>query len=424
MDKVGKCRVRTACRRSLARWIIACLLLGLTAIASSTEVAAPLVVRFDNLSESVVLERQASGLYRKRGENRLVGLGRGIVLKVSRDTTRAVLAGMAPDAQRVDDLFVGTGFRYVLLTYADQGRAMQALQALQKHPRVLLAQPDMRQRKTAAEIVNSPASAQHVALPEYLSLAQRAGLWPGNAGHGVKVAVIDEGFALQHPQLAGLKVGLHYDFATHRLHASQDLQEPAPASAVSHGTKLVGILFAAQDGRAPEGLVPGAELLAISQASTWTSETLQAFHLAALAGADVINCSWHSQWLLQPVRDVVDELARHGREGKGTAVVFAAGNQGIQLVASQHEATIESAIVVGAKGRDGQPLALSNRGETVDVWSFGGTAGTLGAGESDITVSGTSLAAAITTGYIALMLAADPDLSLAQLQERLGLLLQ
>lgn len=184
------------------------------------------------------------------------------------------------------------------------------------------------------------------------------------------------------------------------------------------------MLFAAHNGIAPEGLVPAASIVAIAQPDTWTSQTLQSFYLAYLAGADVINCSWHSRWLLEPVVDVVNELAIAGRQGKGTAVVFAAGNEGKQLTAHMHEAGIEKAITVGAHDKAGQPLPTSNFGSMIDFWVFGGRTISTDQSGSYASFAGTSLSAAIVSGYMALLFSQDQTLTLQQAQQQLAYLME
>jgi subtilisin family serine protease len=95
-------------------------------------------------------------------------------------------------------------------------------------------------------------------------------------------------------------------------------------------------------------------------------------------------------------------LATYGRNGKGVAVVFSAGNEGAPIAQLNTEATINSAITVGALDAHGVALASSNYGEGVDVSVFGaGVKSTTNQGGYH-QFSGTSLSAAIVSGLAAL----------------------
>jgi len=232
-------------------------------------------------------------------------------------------------------------------------------------------------------------------------------------GRGVKIAIIDDGIDLQHPRLRHVNLAFAYDTSLRQLVAQPVTQRD------THGTRVAGILFASADSEGVAGLAPEAELIAIRQPDSWTSNTLLAFHLAALAGADVINCSWHTAWLLEPVNDVVEELATQGRNGKGTAVVFAAGNQGRQIGANASEAAINAAIVVAAADAQGRLLASSNFGASVDVQMYGGAVDSTAVNGTHDAIGGTSLASAMVSGLAALMIAADPQLDLHALLKQL-----
>jgi subtilisin len=381
-------------------------------------------VIFKNYSEDVVLEPAQNGFYQLQLSAVKVQLAPRLIVKTVRQTTNTELLALVPSVTQITDLFLMQQYRYVLLHFSNQAQALEALDKLQQEPVIALVQPDLQQQRMKAESLTEPevvaqsdsAFKQSAALPFYLRLVHNKGLWPGRGGAGITVAVIDDGFALQQSELSQLHTRFYYDFSSKQI---VNTGVSVNAAQGRHGTLVAGILFGAHNGQAPEGLVPKADFVGISQADTWTSQTLQSFYLAYLAKADVINCSWHTQWLLEPVQDVVDELSRYGRSGKGAAVVFAAGNEGKHLTPRLHEATIASAIVVGASNAQGHPLTFSNFGGSVDVWAFGEPVTSVDHYQNYRSFSGTSLAAAITTGYIGLLLERNPSLTLIQVQDQL-----
>ena len=233
----------------------------------------------------------------------------------------------------------------------------------------------------------------------------------------MSIAVIDDGFALNHDELRNTDVVFSYD-------AERKVQDVSPQSELdTHGTKVIGTIFAAHDGHGIDGIAPEASLIAIRQPSTWTSSTLLSFYLAKLSDADIVNASWNSQWLLEPLADIVSDLARNGRGGKGTAVVFSAGNNGAEQTSNQgidsNEASLLDAVVIGSDDGTGHRTRFSNYGNSVDAYIYGKPTPALVAGGYG-RFSGTSLSTAVASGYFALLLANNPSLTLDQLVAQLS----
>jgi len=378
------------------------------------------IVRFANLSQDLVFKRLDKNLFQLQSSSLQVQLAPRLIVKVSRATAASQLKQRIAAEVQVSELFLMQQEQYLLLSFTDIEQAIAALRQLQQDPLVLLVQPDLKQKRVQAQLKSAAQpDLSEAPLTAYVQWAKAHLNWNADAGKGVTVAVIDDGFDFSHPEFGQSDIALHYDFNQKKMLNSQ-----TELSEGQHGTKVAGVLFAAQNGVAPEGLVPAATLVAIAQPDTWTSHTLQSFYIAYLAGADVINCSWHSRWLLQPVVDVVNELAAIGRQGKGTAVVFAAGNEGKQLTAQMHEAAIASAITVSAYDRYGQPLPKSNFGAMVDLWAFGGPAVSTAPKGQYGRFTGTSLSAAIVSGYMALLFSRYPELQLKQAQQQLADLME
>ncbi len=321
--------------------------------------------------------------------------------------------------KKVAELYQGKYFRYMLLELTGMDSLTAVLASLEEHPQILLLQPDVLQLRSFRR-GNGQSSYLPKAREAGQSEAYRKNLAPKNrvktrSGQKkpIRIAIIDDGFDLTHPEFARTKVVFQYDTETRT-------QDTSPKHLLdTHGTRIAGVLFAAVNGNLVEGLVPDAELVAIRQPNTWTSETLLAFQVAKLAGADVINCSWHSQWLLEPISDVVRDLALHGRGGKGVAVVFAAGNEGEELTAGLHEAVLNEAIVVGSCNSEGKRAKYSNWGESVDVFFDSKPRMSTARFGKYAKINGTSLAAANASGFIAKLLSGDSTLALADIEVQL-----
>jgi len=392
-------------------WIVCSGLFFTSALFAGVNVAESII--FDNFSNQVILVKRASD-YQVKGTKHTVELSNRLIVETNTNVTKEDIYHYHPQVNKVTELFKGSSTHYYSLTLKDPGKLGQVLNAIRilqqqnEKSGIKLVQPDILQLKTSAEKI---ALTKYV--PPYIRLLDIPLLWSKTKGKGVKVAIIDDGINLTHPDLQHIMPSFSYDVETGELSSS-----PHPKTD-GHGTKVAGIIFAAHNRFGINGIAPEADLIALRQPDTWTSNTLLSFQLAKLAGASIINCSWHSEWLLQPIADAVNELAQYGRDGKGIAVVFAAGNQGLEIKSGGSEAAIDSAIVVGAIGANFKPLGFSNYGQSVDLLTYGsGVKTTAVSGEYGV-FAGTSLAAAIVSGLSALVLSQHPEMTLKKLSQEL-----
>lgn len=173
-------------------------------------------------------------------------------------------------------------------------------------------------------------------------------LWKKTKGEGVNVAIIDDGFDLHHEDLKEVNLLFSYDADTKNLEATPKTQYD------THGTQVAGIIFAQHNIIGANGVAPQANFIAIRQVTNITSNIILAFTVAKKAKAQIINCSWNSSVLLEPIYDIIKYIA------KDTYVVFAAGNKNKILDFLENEAAIPEVITVGSKAQ------YSNYGKVVD----------------------------------------------------------
>ncbi len=269
--------------------------------------------------------------------------------------------------------------------------------------------------------------------------------WQYATGKGVKVALLDSGFDLAHPDLKGA-FSDQVDLVSHDNNASYDNTYEV------HGTACAGLIGARKNGVGIQGVAYNTKLIGVkligsypdgSEKGLLISDIIKAFLYADANGADVINCSWGTYNVADAVRDVIDDLAYHGRGGKGVPIVFATGNDGRgQWYWANDESALPSVIGVGAVDDQGYLAWYTNYGSALDfVAPSGGgrlaiatddIVGPLGYADgrfghpnycyaTDMTgFNGTSAAAPQISGVIALMLERNPDLTRDQIYDILA----
>lgn len=273
-------------------------------------------------------------------------------------------------------------------------------------------------------------------------------VWSEYTGAGVKVGVIDDGVDYTHPELkSNYSLRADYD-------AGQKDSDAAPVYSSSysgsddHGTAVAGIIAArANNGLGGKGVAYNAAIAGIRLDFSVTNgigqETL-AFQKAA--SFDVVNNSWTYTF---PFADnfanptyksaslALQKTAQAGRRGLGTVVVFAAGNgrEGYENANYHNYQNSRFTISVAALTNEGVHTYYSTPGANLLVSAFGG--GFSRAGDSVFTTDrsgqrgygvgnytsdfgGTSAAAPMVAGVVALILEANPNLGYRDVQEILA----
>ena len=271
-------------------------------------------------------------------------------------------------------------------------------------------------------------------------------VWQDYSGSGVAVAVYDDGMDQAHEDLrANYDSSLHY-----RGLSSDDGRHNGPTD--GHGTSVGGLIAAALNGIGGVGVAWEAGLTSVDYLNDLQEAEPGVLQdgLAWTVNFDVVNQSYgvtpdfSDDWDLGNVgyaRDEDQQIAQavaNGRGGLGTVFVKAAGNEandptltslGVLGNAQGEGGNVSHrVIVVGAVGRDGSVADYSNFGanllvsapaasHTTDVTGSAGYA--RGAYTNDF--GGTSAAAPLVSGVVALMLEAEPGLGWRDVQEILAL---
>ena len=180
-------------------------------------------------------------------------------------------------------------------------------------------------------------------------------------GEGITVAVVDQGIEGLHPDFSEYPIG--FDTQNPTLDNQNVVYGP-------HGTACAGIIKATvNNGIGVAGIAPKVNIYSvchpIEPPTPNISQELAIGLLMAVQTADVVSCSWHTV-PNSMISDVIRNNASWGRNNKGTIVVFATGNYGINSInfpANCHE----DIIAVGAISTDLNRWVKSNYGMELDI---------------------------------------------------------
>ena len=254
----------------------------------------------------------------------------------------------------------------------------------------------------------------------------------GLDGAGVTVAIMDTGVDWQHPalieQYRGYKPG---GLAIHHGNWYCTTEEGYlyPVDGHGHGTHVAGIAVGKWvDGGSAIGVAPAAQWIAVKMLNdagyAYDSWIHAAFEwLMAPAGdpglaPDVINGSWGSALS-------ADETFRADLQAiraAGIVPVFAAGNAGPSASSIHNPASYPEAIAVGATDDLDQVATFSSRGPSPwgevkpEVAAPGAQIRSSLPGGTYGSKSGTSMASPHVAGLVALMLQADPGLTVDEVE--------
>ncbi len=330
---------------------------------------------------------------------------------------------------------------------------LAALEALTSDPSTQQVGPLLKRQHVKLAVPNDSLFAQQWHLKNTGQGGGKAGIdmqvtsvWDTYKGQGVKIAIVDDGLDLLHPDLIqNVDSANHYDW-------NDGDTDPSPLASASdyHGTSVGGVAAARGNnsigvsGVAPEATLVGFRLISAASDDAEDAE-------AMARGKDLIaikNCSWSTgafAWETTAAGPLM-EAARQdaittGRGGHGTVFVWSAGNGRADREQGQKDGATNSMFVttVGAITNTGVLTVYSETGSHLVVVapSSGGSRAIYttdlrgadgynqrGAVESEpadlnytSSFGGTSSSAPAASGAVALMLQANPNLNWRDVKE-------
>ncbi len=262
------------------------------------------------------------------------------------------------------------------------------------------------------------------------TLQQHCGL----TGAGVVVGVQDSGFDLDHQAFAGLTVLAAHDF----IDDDDDVgtQPGDPDQQANHGTRVLAMLAGSDPGTFM-GVAPGVSVI-LSKTENVASETpLEEDHYVAglewieLQGADVFTASLgYFSWYEYADFDgqtAVTSVAVNAAFDNGLIVIASLGNGGPSPMTLIAPSDAFGAIGIGAVDLEGMVAGFSSRGPTADgrikpdvsAPGSGTTSVAFGTTDQYGGFGGTSAAAPLAAGLVALLLEARPTLTAQELMDLL-----
>ena len=232
--------------------------------------------------------------------------------------------------------------------------------------------------------------------------------WSVSTGIGVKVAVVDTGIDLNHPDLAAnIKGGIN---------TISPLKSPNDDN--GHGSHVAGTIAGIDNTIGVIGVAPGASLYAVKvlgkSGSGWISDIIEGIDWCISNNINVINMSLGSSSDVQSFHDAI--IAAYNA---GIVIVAAAGNSGPGDNTVSYPGAYIEVIGVSATGSNDIIASFSSRGPQVDLAAPGMSIFSTVKGGGYATYSGTSMASPHVAGVAALVIAANTGISAPEVRNEL-----
>lgn len=260
----------------------------------------------------------------------------------------------------------------------------------------LASSGDMSSLVTSAKKKDIDVPQGKAQLPWGITRVHADKVWSKNSGNGVRVAVIDTGIDLDHPDLVENIAG-SYNGIDSTLSANDDH---------GHGTHVAGTIAGSlksagsATGVAPNARIYGIKVLGADGSGSY-SAIVNGIQWAVDQKVSVINMSLGSSQ-----NSLAIEKAVAAAYAAGVAVVCAAGNDGGPV---GYPASNKGAIAIAASDSNDKIAYFSNRGDKIQFITPGVNIYSTYIGGGYKTMSGTSMACPHAAGLATLAVAAGAN---------------
>ena len=295
---------------------------------------------------------------------------------------------------------VNEPFRLAMVKVSHDKDYFQTLQDLKRNPAVEYAEPNYVLRAQTAP--NDPYYAQQWGPPmihaesawSKVDTAKRA---------AVTIAILDTGINATHEDLKS-SIVTGYNLVSNNSNTNDGF---------GHGTHVSGIAAAlVNNAKGIAGIAGGSKIMPVKvlsdSGSGDLSTIINGIKYATDHGAQVISMSLGGPGNSQAMQDAINYANNHG-----VSVVAASGNENGTI---DTPGNCNGVITVGAIEQSGQRASYSNYGPELDVVAPGTNiiSSYIGGPSRYTTMSGTSMATPFVAGVVALVRAANPNLTPSQ----------
>lgn len=308
----------------------------------------------------------------------------------------------APPGAADEDVVKGLGGKVKQKYHLIPGMAAELpvaqVDALRRHPRVRVVEPDGE-----VEILAET-------LPWGVDRVDAERVHPTNKGAGVKIAIVDTGIAYTHEDLQANYAG-GVDLCT------RDADDD-PIDQHNHGSHCAGIAAAVDNEVGVIGVAPEASLYAVQVIDAMgmgnTSDMIAGIQWCADNGMQIVNMSFR----LDDTESA--RLACDNAYAAGLLLVAAAGNSYSRKIEDTvtAPARYDSVVAVAATTSTNKRASFSSTGPAVELAAPGVSINSCYCTGYGL-MSGTSMACPHVVGAAALVWAANPSMTAAQVRQQL-----
>jgi subtilisin family serine protease len=287
-----------------------------------------------------------------------------------------------------------------------------AIEALSRNPNVKYIQPDYTIHIGPMQLSGDPQPLAEV-VPWGVDRIDADLAWSTTKGTGIKVAIVDTGIDMDHPDLqANIKGGINTIAPKGRYKDPNDFDDDH-----GHGSHCAGIVAAIDNDIGVIGVAPEAWLYGVktfdSRGSGKTSDCIEGIQWCTDNGMDVISMSWSSGAFDQALNDTCEAAW-----AAGCVLVAAASNNGVEYP-DAYPAAYASVMAISATDSNDDLAYFSNYGDEIELAAPGVSIYSCYKGGAYAYMSGTSMACPHVSGAAALAIAVYPTYTNTQIRQLL-----